>query len=281
MSDQKTNNRVEFSNGIPRVWVDGYGDRFAEGLEVHALLASGDSNTKTRKNVGYLSCGLSMSPHQSVGFGNVCTDASPACVAGCLNAQGLASVFETIGYARKARTVLWYLARDWFLETLARDVERWQRKAERKGLELCARLNMFSDIPFERFGIPQQFPEVKFYDYTKHPKRAGALLPNYWVTFSRSETNDAAVLQTLRNGANVAVVFHDTAGRFVGNRSGRQRLPQSWRGFPVIDGDTTDLRFDDPRGRTRGRVIGLRLKAHSNKARAEMITSNFSVEVRK
>ncbi|WP_456062000.1 GP88 family protein [Aporhodopirellula aestuarii] len=277
----QTQHRVEFENGVPRVWVDGFGDRFPEGLEVPRLLANGDSNTKTRKNVGYVSCGLSMSPHRSIGIGNVCTSASAGCVAGCLNDQGLASVFETIGYARKARTVLWYLERQWFLETLASDLERWQRKADRKGLELCARLNMFSDIQWERYGIPQGFPQVKFYDYTKHSKRAGELLPNYWVTFSRSETNHADCLNALKRGANVAVVFHDEGGKFVGNRSGRQRLPSSWRGFPVVDGDTTDLRFDDPRGKTRGRVVGLRLKAHDNATRAAIIESGFSVKVKR
>ncbi|EMI52465.1 hypothetical protein RSSM_06088 [Rhodopirellula sallentina SM41] len=259
--------------------MDGYGNRFPEGLEVPRLLANGDSNTKTRKNVGYLSCGLSMSPHKSVGIGNVCTDASRGCVAGCLNEQGLASVFETIGHARKARTVLWYLAREWFLETITTDLERWQRKAKRKGQELCARLNMFSDIPWERYGIPQRFEDVRFYDYTKHPRRTGAILPNYWVTFSRSETNEKHALEVLRRGDNVAAVFHDPNGKFVGNRSAGQRLPKSWRGFPVIDGDITDLRFEDDRGQTRGRVVGLRLKAHDNATRANIIKSGFSIQV--
>ncbi|EMI47393.1 hypothetical protein RRSWK_00124 [Rhodopirellula sp. SWK7] len=271
--------RVQFENGIPRVWVNGMESLYPNGLPVPRLLASGDSNTKTRKNVGYLSCGLSLSPHKSIGIGNVCTDASAGCVAGCLDGQGLASVYARIGYARKARSILWFLERQWFLDTVARDIGRWERKAERAGLELCARLNVFSDIAWERQGIPQAFPGVHFYDYTKHPKRAGELLANYWVTFSRSETNHEACLDALKRGANVAIVFHDEKGKFVGNRSGRQRLPASWRGYPVVDGDTTDLRFDDPRGKTRGRVVGLRLKAHSNKARRSIIESGFSIKV--
>ncbi|EMI40937.1 hypothetical protein RRSWK_06469 [Rhodopirellula sp. SWK7] len=272
----QTKHRVEFENGVPRVHLDG-GD--PAGRLVPNLVASGDNNTKTRKNVGYLAAGLSMAPHKTAGVGNVCGNASPACVAGCLNHQGLASVFATIAAARESRTVLWYQERQWFLDTLRVDLERWQRKADRVGMELCVRLNMFSDIKWERFGIPQDFPRIQFYDYTKHPGRVGALLPNYWLTFSRSEANHSATIATLQSGANVAAVFYQH-GKFVGNRSGRQQLPKTWHGYPVIDGDTTDLRFDDPRGATRGRVIGLRLKAHSKAERAAIIASGFAIKAR-
>ena len=268
---------ISWDNGIPTIKLTAY-DSFPHGLRVNHLLASGDNNTKTRKNNGrgYLSAGLSLAPHQSAGIGNVCTDASAACIEGCLNGQGLASVFKTIAYARKAKTILWYVERGWFLDTLCHDIAKWASKADAAGMRLCVRLNMFSDIEWEKHNIPQSFPDVMFYDYTKHPKRAGLLLPNYWATFSRSESNHRAVIDNLSAGHNVAVVFYNQ-GAYVGNRSGLQKLPKTWNGYPVIDGDTTDLRFDDPRGRTRGRVIGLRLKAHSNDSRDRMITSGFAV----
>ena len=251
---------------------------YPDGIRVSRLLANGDGNTKTRKNVGYKSAGLSLSPHKSAGVGNVCTDASPGCIAGCLDGQGLASVFETIAYARRAKTVLWYRERQWFLDRLQLDCERLERVAKRDKMPACVRLNMFSDIAWENHGIIRDFPNVQFYDYTKHLHRAGQRLPNYWVTFSRSEANDNAARHVLRSGDNVAIVFHEP-GKHTGNRSHLQRLPQTWHGFPVVDGDTNDLRFDDPRGRTRGRVIGLRLKAHSNATRQGIIKSGFSVKV--
>jgi len=69
-----TNHRVEFENGIPRVYVAGGAP---EGLLIERLIASGDNNTKTRKNVGYTSAGMSMAPHRAGGIGNVCASASP------------------------------------------------------------------------------------------------------------------------------------------------------------------------------------------------------------
>jgi len=270
---------ITWFQGVPRVKLSGFKpDTYPDGVSIASMLAGGDANTKTRKNNGrgYLSAGLSLAPHQSAGVGNVCTDASAGCVAGCLAGQGLASVFQSITYVRRCKTSLWYVHRAWFLERVRADLETWQRKAQRAGLRLCVRLNMFSDLAWERYEIPQSFPDVMFYDYTKHASRAGLVCPNYWVTFSRSETNEIETLETLASGSNVAVVFYND-GAFTGNRSHLQRLPKTWRGFSVVDGDTTDLRFDDPRGRSRGRVIGLRLKAHSNESRQSMIDSGFAI----
>jgi len=43
------------------------------------------------------------------------------------------------------------------------------------------------------------------------------------------------MLRILNKGGNVAVVF-------------RGELPKSYLGFPVVNGDDTDLRFLDPKG---------------------------------
>jgi hypothetical protein len=177
-----------------------------------------------------------------------------------------------------AKTVVFRLAKRWFLETLRKEIAIAERKAELLGDRLAVRLNVFSDFLFERLGIIDQFPNVEFYDYSKSPDRAGLLLPNYWVTFSRSESNQDDCLRVLESGNNVAIAF-DT-GR-VGNRVSMDAspldLPKTWYGFPVIDGDNTDLRFDDPRGRTKGRVVGLRLKAHSRDERQGALESGFAI----
>jgi hypothetical protein len=280
MTKSTKTHAVTWSDGIPTVKLSGFQPHtYPDGMPVTRLLASGDGNTKTRKNVGYLSAGLSLSAHKSAGVGNVCPHASAGCIAGCLNGQGLASVFETIAYVRQAKTALWYEAREWFLSTLREDLSRWVRKANRAEMPLCVRLNMFSDIPWEKYCVPQQFSDIEFYDYTKNRNRAGALLHNYWVTFSRSEVNEDDTSSALDCGANVAVVFYQD-GKFTGNRASFQRLPKTWHGYRVIDGDTTDLRFDDPRGRKRGCVVGLRLKSHDNATREAMIDSGFGVRVR-
>ena len=96
---------------------------------------------------------------------------------------------------------------------------------------------------------------------------------NYWVTASRSETNDAGILECLRRGINCAVVFGSTRGKQ------HVTLPGIWNGFQVIDGDKTDLRFLDPRGRKHGRVVGLTLKAASTREYFNAIESGFAIDI--
>jgi len=91
------------------------------------------------------------------------------------------------------------------------------------------------------------FPEVQFYDYTKHPNRKNIPV-NYHLTFSRAEDNDEDIKQALKNGLNIAVVFE-------------KYLPETFMGLPVIDGDKNDLRFLDP----VNSIVGLVAKGKAKK----------------
>jgi hypothetical protein len=71
---------------------------------------------------------------------------------------------------------------------------------------------------------------------------------NYHLTFSRSETNGAISLAFLRSGGNVAMVF-------------RKSLPTQYFGHDVVDGDDTDLRFLDG----KGKIVGLKEKGLAKK----------------
>lgn len=236
------------------------------GMTVRRLLTDGDGNTKLRKNgkVGYLTVALSLSPQKSSGVGNVCPHASAGCVEACLDHQGMGGVFPMIHRARVAKTVLFYRERQWFLDQLHREIQASIAKAEGKGLKVAMRLNVFSDIAWERVDRTLFGYDLSSYDYTKNPRRAGLLLPNYWVTLSRSEANDRDCLKALASGRNVAVVFHG-------------KLPKKWNGYQVVNGEETDLRFLDPRGRKYGRVVGLRLKYFSFAERDKALTSGFAV----
>ena len=276
-------------------------------VNLSRLLADGDSNTKLRKSSGaqYLTAGLSMSPQfaqwktfsktsdswhgiivdqamrhlDGITAVNSCPMASAGCAGACLNHQGLASVWDTIIRSRIMRTICFHEFRQWFLDRLALELERWERKAKKQEKKLCVRLNVLQDIPWEKFGIVDRFPGIQFYDYTAIPNRAGLLRPNYWVTLSRKENNDSAVLKALSAAKNVAVVFADVSGSFTGNRSHLQQTTENWNGFKVVDGDITDLRFDDPRGRKYGRVVGVRLKTHSKLERESALASGFPIKV--
>jgi hypothetical protein len=105
------------------------------------------------------------------------------------------------------------------------------------------------------------FPLSQFYDYTKVIKRAYQDLPdNYHITLSYSEADmkyaDEVVMAVVNTGVNMAVVFRD-------------KLPDTFRGLRVIDGDKDDLRFLDP----KGVVVGLLAKG-----RAKKDTSGFVID---
>jgi len=121
--------------------------------------------------------------------------------------------------------------------------------------------------------ILETFPDVQFYDYTKHPERAlknarGEHPANYHLTFSRSETNDADVARVLTAGGNVAAVL-----KFCGcKRTCKHETPDGleYYGRPVVSGDHDDLRPLDP----RGVIVGLKAKGL-----ARTDTSGFVIDI--
>jgi hypothetical protein len=253
------------------------GGRLPFRVGVKRLLGAGDANPKTAKN-RVPTKGLSLFPHRGIGFGNVCPFAKN-CVATCLAHQGQGSVPSVYG-ARVAKTVLYHLAKDWFLLKLHRELDNFRRSRPADEI-VGVRLNMFSDIPWEEHGIIDAHPGISYYDYSKDPNRFGMIRPNYWVTFSHDGLNTEDSLRVLRAGGNVSVVWHtaaaDLLARFgtsaaCGKAAHRQILPKTWNGFDVIDGGETDWRWEDP----RGVVVGLRLLAKDYKSRNRAIASRFS-----
>ncbi len=208
-----------------------------------------DTNYKTIKNkkVGVLTGILYMAPYKLSGK-NVCPAASAGCAAACLNTAGRGAM-NVVQAARLKKTNRFWDDRDQFLMDLAEEIRALSNKAKAKGLKAAVRLNGTSDLPYERYKMPgtdknimEVFPNVQFYDYTKLENRfTGAQLPaNYHLTFSRAEDNDHKLDEVLEH-TSAAVVF---AGE----------LPDTWKGYPVIDGDEHDARFTDA---GPGVIIGL------------------------
>tara|TARA_R110002126_G_scaffold70796_1_gene177930 strand:- start:102 stop:524 length:423 start_codon:yes stop_codon:yes gene_type:complete len=108
------------------------------------------------------------------------------------------------------------------------------------------RLNGTSDILYENIFIDgrtvfQWFADVQFYDYTKHPLRKldGKTAGNYDLTYSYSGITPIGITHKgllNPNNKRVAVVFHK-----------RSEIPDTFRGWPVIDGDNTDVRHIEPK----------------------------------
>jgi hypothetical protein len=155
--------------------------------------------------------------------------------------------------ARIKKTRRFFEDRNGFLQQLHKEIKSSVKSAVKKELLSCFRLNLTSDLPWENM-IVSKFPVLQFYDYTKHLKRfvrflEGKLPSNYHLTYSRSEeTPDALVKSLCASGGNVAVVF-------------RNHLPDKWLGLEVIDGDDSDLRFEDG----KGKIVGLLEKGLAKK----------------
>ena len=239
-------------------------------VTVAKLLGEGDLNPKTAKNE-VATMGLSLYPADGAGVGNVCP-LSLYCKKPCLAHQGQGPV-PSVKAARVAKTVLFNVVRDWFLAKLNRELTRFRQRVP-DDMVAGVRLNMFSDLRWEAYGVIDAHPTIAFYDYTKLPDRAGQLRPNYWVTFSYDGHNWADAERILNAGGNVSVVFYNATDLPVcGKAAHKQTLPAQWRGFAVIDGGKTDWRPDDP----RGVLVGLRLLARTYASRNDAIDSGFAV----
>ena len=194
------------------------------------------ANHKQKKGADYHSVGLILTPRATGHAGrNLCPFATPGCARSCFAGYDRLA-WPKVKRAAVARTLL--LARDFelFLDILRSDLAR--ALANAGGLPLVARLNVVSDVAWEREcpSLFAEFPAVKFMDYTKNISRV--LDPNrpahYHLTFSRSEVNEADCRRALASGFNVTVVFR------------KPPFPATFWGYPVIDGDMNDLRFLDP-----------------------------------
>ncbi len=261
------------------------------------LLTPAAGNTKTAKTqrgqTQYRIASLALAPAYSVKGISTCPNASPSCRNACVGGEnvGLGAVFASIGEARRRKTEFLRLDREGFLKQLFAELREERDKAEAEGMQLAVRLNTFSDIPWEqeRWGaVPDRFPSVTFYDYSKLYHRAGETPDNYYLCFSWTEEpkDQEACLGLLLNGFNVSMVFAEL-GSFAGNAALRQNLPKRWtiegHRFEVYDGDSSDLRIPGidptPSRSGRGRICGLRLKAGNTEARNAAIESGFAVIV--
>lgn len=252
----------------------------------YRLLTPGSHNAKTAKSMRdgrYLTAILHLAPSDMSGT-NVCPMASDGCRAACLTHAGRGAIFtasdranvdglSSVNRGRVKRTHRFTNDRAGFLADLGWDLEAHVRAAKRAGMLPAVRLNGTSDVRWEKIpcrcnrsveaSVFDAFPEITFYDYTKIPNRRVSGLDNYHLTFSLSESNDRHALHALDCGINVAVVMRVSVGNHLHpEQYPKEPLPDSWGGYPVIDGDTSDLRFlDRHAGPLSGPVIvGLRAK---------------------
>lgn len=214
------------------------------------LLSANNTKIKKGEKLGWKTLGLSLAP-ASLSGKQLCPHRSKGCELACLNTAGM-GVFSNVQEARIKKSKFLIQQRETFLAALNKEIANAERTATRRGGKLAIRLNVLSDLPWQNLIDMNKFSGVQFYDYTPNPQRMiqflrGELPKNYHLTFSRKENNQAVVELIASMGGNVAVVF--------------DKLPDTYLGKRVIDGDDTDLRFLDD----KNVVVGLKAKGKGKK----------------
>lgn len=218
-------------------------------------------NVKTIKGEkkGYKTFILYLSPFTLNSKGvNLCPMASNGCASACLFESGFGGLFEGVRNGRTEKTEFYLSDRIGFLDKLVVELTKLQNKFKDSELTLAIRLNGTSDISFEKQvtsngkTIFDTFPSIQFYDYTKNYTRFKKALPsNYHLTFSRSEINENIAMDLLSKGVNVSMEF--------------DKLPETYKGYKVVNGDEDDLTFLHP----KGVIIGLKYKKNRSKGGKE------------
>ena len=150
------------------------------------------------------------------------------------------------------------------MQQLYSDIALFEYHCRLNGIQGYVRLNGTSDIDWQKLkinskNIIESFPLLKFYDYTKDLKRSSNF-SNYDLTYSRSEVTKLPSIQSLINsGKNVAVVFN--------------KLPETWNGHKVINGDLNDLRFEDE----KGVIVGLVSKGAAKKDSSGFVINTINI----
>jgi hypothetical protein len=237
------------------------------------LLSTVNAKTVKGEKLGYTTYIMYLAPHTQNSKGiNLCSHASKGCAKACLFGSGAAR-FEEVQNGKRNKTEYYLADRKGFMLQLVKEITKAERlhgaiegeeQIGRTGKvirykKFAIRLNGTADIPFEKIkldsglNIFETFPNVQFYDYTKNPKRfEKKQSANYHLTFSRSEDNDKVAEDLLSKGHNVAIVF---------GVKNVNDLPTTYKGYKVINGDETDLRFLDE----SNVVIGLKYKLVTGK----------------
>jgi hypothetical protein len=228
---------------------------------IKKLLKISGENTKIAKTIAKAGgavriASLSMMPDAILCPGSK----AAACFKPCLKSSGRGAM-SNVAAGRQSRTDYWHADQAGFLDQLRGELRAFVKTCKRQGVKPVARLNTISDIAWEKHGIPQEFPEVLFYDYTKRAARLGKVPANYLLMFSYSGRDQyaAQVERAEQSNAPMAVVFNGP-------------MPEYFAGRPVIDGDESDL-VNANAGRV---VIGLKAKGKASADRSGFVVHTSS-----
>jgi len=209
------------------------------------LDTTGNGNSKIAKTQA-LTSGIRLAQLSLHPDNELCPGSKAAqCMDDCLLYSGLAKVYDSVNEARARKTEFFKTDESGFLEKLRRELKNFLKLCAKLGLIPWVRLNVLSDVAWEKYGIPQEFPKINFYDYTKRAARLLKTPPNYSLMFSYSGASKYhnQVLKAFETGVPIATVF-------------RGAMPETFLGREVVNGDLSDLlNLSQP-----GKIIGLKAK---------------------
>ena len=154
------------------------------------------------------------------------------CIKTCLAFKGLAKVYPSVIKSRKAKSEYFVNDTDTFIKQLIREIKNQEKRALKKNKKPVVRLNGFTDIDYDKYGIFKLFPNVQFYDYSADYERVlNNNNPNLHYTFSYKGNNLKECIELLKKDISIAVI--DIAEN------------QFFNDYEVehIDGDKHDFRF--------------------------------------
>jgi len=222
--------------------------------------------------LGYKTIGINLAPHKRstpYGGANLCKNASPLCIGGCLQESGH-NIYSTADLARIARAVAFTMDPFKFVSNVRREIDSFIARTRRKGLEPTCRPNLLSDLIGLTLQLARAYPSIQFCDYTKrigdvlalHDR--GEVPSNLSWGLSLSEIN----WPTWRDAMSRSVFW----GAVVFDVDKGADLPSTFDGLQCIDGDLHDARWLTP----KGTVAALRLKG-TNKAK-EIARKGFAIQ---
>jgi len=196
---------------------------------VNNLLDRFGANTKLKKSSKgiYNVAGLSLMP--SLKFCPMSKNAG--CFELCLKSAGRGK-FNNVVNARNNKSNFYNNDYDLFIELLIHELKLHVINCNKNKINPSARLNVLSDIPYEKTNIFNIFEEIYFYDYTKRANRLKACnnIKNYKLMFSYSGKQEyqKQVIEALYFSNPIAVVF-------------KNEFPKTFLNRPVFDGDLSDI----------------------------------------
>ena len=224
---------------------------FTKTGKVRPILGK-SAKTEKGNGAGYYTAIAYLAPAKLAGI-NLCPFATDGCAAACLAHSTGNLKFPANQRVQVIKALWFHLFRDAFIETVKAEIRLKDVQARALGKVCAIRLNGSTDIQWERYIDTSEFPNVWFYDYTKFPVKARDKREhNYHLTYSYSEdpNADKRAKEWLDAGGNVAVVVAGPKGSKLAaaKKAAKHIIQQGFKGYPVLDGDKNDARFDDKPG---------------------------------